>query len=277
MARIVSGIGVPHTPMFPALADDDADGGAVRRAFAPLKAALDADRPDLLLVIDSDHFNTFFLDNYPTFAVGVDRSFTGPIDEVPAMPPRAFASHEPLGRHLLGALVRGGFDAALVSHFKVGHSLAVPLHFLDPGHRLPVVPVFVNGHLPPLPPAARCLALGEALGRAVRDWPEDIAVGVIGSGSFSLEVGGPRMAPGKTYGVPDPAWARRVTELMRQGAIDTLVAEASEAQMQGAGNVGGELLNWIAMIGAVGPQAASRVELDEARGHAFALWQGGDA
>ena len=64
----------------------------------------------------------------------------------------------------------------------------------------------------------------------------------MGSGSFSLEVGGPRMAPGRSDGVPDPDWAMRVIRYLEQQQIDRLIAESTEHQMLKAGNVGGELL-----------------------------------
>ena len=74
----------------------------------------------------------------------------------------------------------------------------------------------------------------------------------MGSGSFSLEVGGPRMAPGRSDGVPDPAWAARVITLLENQKIEQLIAESTQHQMLKAGNVGGEILNWIAMLGAIG-------------------------
>ena len=74
----------------------------------------------------------------------------------------------------------------------------------------------------------------------------------MGSGSFSLEVGGPRMAPGRTDGVPDPDWCARVIKHLEEQQIDKLIKESTQHQMLKAGNVGGELLNWIAMLGAIG-------------------------
>ena len=52
--------------------------------------------------------------------------------------------------------------------------------------------------------------------------------------------------------MPDPDWAWRIIKLMEEQEIDKLIAEASEHQLLKAGNVGGELLNWIAMLGAIG-------------------------
>jgi len=138
---------------------------------------------------------------------------------------------------------------------------------------VPVIPVFVSGHIPPLPSAQRCYALGQAVKRAIEIWPGSLRVAVIGSGSFSLEVFGPRIAPGKSDGVPDPDWANRVCALIEQGEVATLISEATSAQMLKAGNVGGELLDWIAMLAAVGERRPKFVIPQMEQGHAYAAWR----
>ena len=274
MARIAGGIGVPHTPYFPRFAAAEGPDGEINRYFGRVRAGLEAQAPDVLVVVDTDHFNTFFFDNFPTYAVGVDETFLCPVDDVALMPPRDFVSHARLARHVHERLVRQDFDPAFVMNYKVGHSTGVPLYFLTPGFDIPVIPIHQNGHLPPMPSAARALAFGRALGTAIRTWPEEIGVTVIGTGSFSLDVAGPLMDPGENFGVPNVAWARRVIELMLAGDIATLVEEATEPAMLEAGNVGGEVLNWIAMIGAVGATPAEWIDLQDIRGHAYGVWEG---
>ncbi|ADZ69539.1 extradiol ring-cleavage dioxygenase [Polymorphum gilvum] len=273
MARIVGGIGVPHTPYFPRFAAQEGSNGEINTFFGKVRADLEAHRPDVILMIDTDHFNTFYFDTYPTFAVGVDHGFYGPVDDVALMPPRVIRSHKTLALHLHRELIARDFDSALVTNFKVGHSVCVPFHFLTPGFEQPIIPIFLNGHLPPMPSARRAYAFGKALRLAILSWPEDIRVEVIGTGSFSLDVAGPKMFPGENYGVPDLPWAKRVIELMLTGDIETLLDEASEERMLAAGNVGGELLNWIAMIGAVANDRASWIDIQEIRGHAFGVWE----
>jgi len=77
---------------------------------------------------------------------------------------------------------------------------------------------------------------------------------------------------GKSDGVPDPDWAKRVCVLLEQGATETLLAEATSEQMLRAGNVGGELLDWIAMLGAVGARRPKFVTPQMEQGHAYAAW-----
>jgi hypothetical protein len=137
---------------------------------------------------------------------------------------------------------------------------------------VPIVPIFISGHVPPLPTAQRCYAFGQAVGRAIASWPSASRVIVMGSGSFSLEVGGPRMAPGRDHGVPDPDWAAHVIALLEGNQIEALIAQATEERMFRAGNVGGELLNWIAMLGAVGPHRPDYVAPQLQNGHAYGVW-----
>lgn len=212
MAEIVGALGVPHTPIYPALVEREGPGCDNARFFASLTRELEAMRPDLMVMFDTDHLNTFFLDNLPIFAVGVTATFKGPNDEPRAVPIYTIKSRPDVASHI-----------------------RVPLHFLTPRMQIPVIPIFVSGHLAPLPAARRCFALGTAVKRAIESFPESLRVAVLGSGSFSLEVFGPRIAPGKSDGVPDPAWAKRAGALIGEGQYDTLIAEATPQQLHKAG------------------------------------------
>lgn len=272
MAEIVGALGVPHTPFFPSLVEREGPDCETARFFAAVKKELEAMRPDLIVMYDTDHLNTFFLDNLPVFALGVTEAFHGPNDEPRAVPIYTIKSRPDVAAHLRRTCIDSGFDLALTQEFTVDHSVVVPLHFMTPTMRVPVIPIFVSGHIPPLPSARRCYELGVAVKRAIESWPDKLRVVVIGSGSFSLEVFGPRIAPGKSDGVPDPGWAKRVCALLEQGATETLLTEATSEQMLRAGNVGGELLDWIAMLGAVGGRRPKFVTPQMEQGHAYAAW-----
>ena len=94
----------------------------------------------------------------------------------------------------------------------------------------------------------------------------------VGSGSFSLEIGGPRTPPGERSGVPDHAWCRRIQDHLEQQRIAELIAEATPAQLWRAGNAGGELLNWIAMLGVIGAHKPCFIAPQD-HGHAFAAYR----
>jgi hypothetical protein len=273
MAQIVAGFGVPHTPIFPFFVKRDGPDCETAKLFAGQKEHLAAVRPDVIVMFDTDHLNTFFLDNLPIFAIGVDQSFKGPNDEPREMPIYTIPSAANLASHIRSAVIEAGFDMALVQKFSVDHSIAVPLHFLTPQMDVPVVPIFISAHVPPLPSARRCYELGRTVARAIESWPAPMRVAIMGSGSFSLEVAGPRMAPGRTDGVPDPDWAGRVIRLMENQDTQTLLLEATPRQLLKAGNVGGELLDWIAMLGAIGERKPTYIAPQMQNGHAYGVWR----
>jgi hypothetical protein len=272
MAEIVAGIGVPHTPVFPSLVAKQGPDCETAKLYAEIAVELEAARPEALIIFTDDHFNTFFLDNFPTFAVGIAEATSGPNDQTP-MPHYDVAVPGALAAHIRTTAMTRGFDISLVQDFTVDHATMVPLHFLTPHMKIPVVPIFINGLAPPLPSAKRCHALGEAIRAAVESWPEPLRVAAIGSGSFSLEIGGPRIPLGERAFTPDPGWARRVQDHMEHAQIDALVEEATFARLMQAGNIGGQLLNWIAMLGVIGSHKPRFIKPQVEQGHAYGAWR----
>jgi protocatechuate 4,5-dioxygenase beta chain len=174
-----------------------------------------------------------------------------------------------MARALLEYALESEFDVASKEEMVLDHSILVPLHFLTPRMHIPIVPVYIRGLAKPLPLSRRCWALGQMVGRFVgRQWPGSERVAVLGSGSFSLEVGGPRI------GQTDYEWVRTLVDHLRHGRDQAIVQAATTQRMLAAGNVSGELLNWIAMLGALDGQGLRPVfvEPQEQRGHAFGVW-----
>jgi hypothetical protein len=64
MAEIVAAYAVPHTPSFIAEVAKNGVASPTAGFFATIKAHLDEINPDVLILIQNDHFNTFFLDNW---------------------------------------------------------------------------------------------------------------------------------------------------------------------------------------------------------------------
>jgi aromatic ring-opening dioxygenase catalytic subunit (LigB family) len=274
-ARIVAGFCVPHTPYFTVTLPENPESPDAR-CYERLREHLAELRPDVIVAFDCDHLNTFFLDNLPTFAVAAVDRFGGPNDDPPGLEHRVVPSHHGLGRAIHSGGVEAGFDLALVEKLDVDHSLMVPLHFLTPEHDVPVVPIFVNGLVPPIPTAARAHALGRTVGEIVRAYPEDLRVAVMASGSINLEVGGPRAKEGEVWGTPDPAWMRHVVARLWAGAMDRLVEDATREKLASVGNVAGELLCLVAMLGAIGDRPPAFLEPQPALGHAFGAWRSED-
>jgi hypothetical protein len=277
MGEIVGGVGVPHTPHFPAMVDrGDPLAGELQRLYGMAARHLHDLVPDVIIFFTCDHYNIFFVESLPVFSIGVPPSAWGPSDY------RELRSYEVpiasgLARRIQAHAVRSGFDVGMSQEFEFDHPVTVPLHFLTPQMDVPVVPVFIGGLVPPLPPAWRCQALGAVIREAVELIPDGKRVAAVASGSFSLEIGGPRISEHSHTGVPDPGWADRILRRMQAGETELLVAEATEEQLTQAGNAGGELLTWIAMLGLVGAAAPDFLEAQRDFGHAYGGWRAGEA
>jgi aromatic ring-opening dioxygenase catalytic subunit (LigB family) len=272
MARVVAALGLPHSPGYPAQVEREGPSSETAQLYAAIASRLDAVRPDLLVVFDSDHLNTFSLTPLPALCVGVTHQSSGPNDGTPSVPSYTVPVDEASATALLQFGLNAGFDLAATYEFTLDHSIMVPLHFVRPQMDIPIVPVFINGIVAPIPQARRCLELGRMVDRAMQALPQELSVAVLASGDFSNDVGGVLAPPDSFSGSPDVEWAQRVVDLMRHADVEDLVREATTARMARAGNVAGELLNWIALLGAVGPTAPAFLEPQPDEGHAYGFW-----
>jgi aromatic ring-opening dioxygenase catalytic subunit (LigB family) len=270
VASLVSAFGIPHNPHFPSWVRQGAPiAPEIERMYAPLAEAFAAGRPDALVYITSDHYNLFW-ESVPVFAIGVADSARGASD-YPELE-RELPIATELARHIHRQLLDAEYDVAMLQELEFDHTVIAPLHFLTPDVDVPIVPVYVNAFLRPLPSAQRCLGLGRALRAAIESAPGHQRVAIAASGSFSLEIGGPRISEDSHVGVPDPAWLARVLELIGAADVERLVAEASDEQLWAAGNAGGELLDWIVMLGAFDPRPPGYLDVQAQFGHGFASW-----
>ncbi len=274
MAEIIGGISVPHLPFTPMRVENDPDSW-VAVEYRKMAAEFAQLAPDVIVAFSPDHLASFFFDNLPTFAVAIVDQFTGATDGYPKVDSnRAVPSHRALGAAIHLHALRSDFDVSRVEYLEADHSVIVPLQLLNVDPGLPVVPLVVNALCPPLPNASRAYAFGKAVGDAIRAFPEPLRVLVLADGGINQEVGGPRSAPGRPDGAPDPAWLDHVTARLRAGEVDELVSEATRERISHAGNAAGELLTVLAMLGAHGGAAADRFEPEHENGIAFGLWKG---
>jgi protocatechuate 4,5-dioxygenase beta chain len=260
---------VPHNPHFPTWVEQRAPlAEEIERMYGELRSRLDELAPDKLVYFTSDHYNLFW-ESLPIFSIAVAESAHGASD-YPELD-RQLAIDSELARAVHEHLVRSDFDVGMLQELEFDHTVVAPLHFLAPDDAPRLVPVFINAFIRPLPSARRCLALGRAIREAVEAAP-DARVAVVASGSFSVEIGGPRISEESHTGVPDPDWVNRVLDLLRAADLDTLVAEATDEQLWAAGNAGGELLDWIAMLAMIEPRPPDFLDVQPQFGHAYAAW-----
>ena len=252
MANLIGGITTSHVP-----AIGRAIAGNLQQdpyfkpffdGFAPIHDWLATTQPDVAVVIYNDHGLNFFLDKMPTFAVGAAPEYRN-ADEgwgIPVVPP--FQGEQGLSWHLIDALIAEDFDLTTCQEMLVDHAFTLPMSLLWPGQTnwpVKVVPVCINTVQFPLPSAARCYKLGEAIGRAIRSWDADQRVVVIGTGGLSHQLDGERAGfINKDFDlkfmdslISDPTWATKysITDLVEL-----------------TGTQGVELLMWLATRGALG-------------------------
>jgi 3-O-methylgallate 3,4-dioxygenase len=264
----------------------DAKYARCQEAIVRLACTLNTARPDIAVIIGDDQRELFLDDGIPAFAC-----FAGPslVDHRPgdaefARIPKGIqaaywavhgdepATHhveDGLAMHIAEQLALADFDITLLTQQPrgrtLGHAFTFPRYRLGLDPALPIVPVFVNTYYQPnVPSAARALALGRALGRAIESWSGTGRIAVIASGGLSHFV---------------------IDEALDQGVLDAITA-ADAAGLEGvdrgrlrSGN--SEILNWITAAGALAGLRAAvldyvpgyRTPAGTGAGMAFAYWE----
>ncbi len=245
MAEVVGAFGLSHTAfMIHSFAKADAaQGERVRDAYAGVAERLVELRPDALVVISSEHFKTFFFNNFPTFCLGTASSYEtwGEHQTPKCVVPGAVD----LSRALLDHAVLAGFDLAFSESFMLDHGFVAPLHLIRPQMDIPIVPLFVNCTTPPLPTLERCHALGVALRRGIDDATSGRVV-IIGTGGLSHWLGTPEM------GRINERFDRLCLQQLVDGRLQDLLSLDNDTVVREAGNGGDEIRNWLVMLGAAG-------------------------
>ncbi|HEX3804000.1 MAG TPA: hypothetical protein VHV75_14260 [Solirubrobacteraceae bacterium] len=276
MSEIVGAVAVPHTPHFPIAAQQDNElGRELRRLYGDVAQRVKQLRPDVIVFITADHYNNFYVTSIPIFTIGVGESATGPVDY--ELPQREMPIDSQLARSLQTKLVDAGFDVGQTQEFRPDHPFTIPLNFVVEDTSIPIVPVFVSAFLPPLPSAARCFEFGQAIRTALEQEPGGQRIMVLATGSFALEIGGPRMSETSHTGVPAPEWMDQILRHLEHAEWEQLLASATAEQLAEAGNAGGETLLWLTMLGVLGePTRPDYLEAQREWGHAYGVWSNGN-
>lgn len=259
MARIIAGIGCSHAPSIAHAYDhrlvDEPLWKPLFTAFARARQWLLEQYPDVLIVIYNDHVDQYFFDAWPTFTIGTATEYQI-ADE--GWGPRAFPpvpGHSALAQHLATRLTADGFDLTASQRMAVDHGFLSPmplLNLVEQKWKVPVVPMTINVVQPPVPTPQRCWALGEALGRAINRFPDDLRVVVIGTGGLSHQL------TGATFGTVYPEWDREFLQLLEESPQQlTLYSVEDFARLGGEHSI--EVLQWIAMRAAL--LTGARMEL----------------
>lgn len=279
MAELVATLGVPHTPLLWEMLRGDVpeDLADVARHFERFRRLLDESRPDVLVMIASDHFRQLLPSNMPAFMIGKAGSVrcTHPNEErMFGLPGFELDGDVELSRRLLGGReLPDGFDFAFSDEPWLDHAFTVPLLYLRPDLDLPVVPVFTNANAPPIPSARRFAEVGGYIRRSILEWDDDRRVAVVGSGHLAVELGGPRQFGGAS---PDPEFDRTAVSWLAGGDMDAAVEGATFDRMFRAGNLTFQFLNLVSCLAVAGgrpPAVAAGVEC-RFGAEPFFAWEG---
>jgi aromatic ring-opening dioxygenase catalytic subunit (LigB family) len=153
-------------------------------AFDAMRVALEAAQPDALVVVAAEHFANFFMDNMPSFAIGMGETYRGPIED-PAwlgIDRVDVPGNRRLSERFISKVMNGS-DVSYAEEWLFDHGIMVPLHFLTPRYDIPIIPANINCQGPPLTPLHRAWTFGESLRSAADALPERIAL--VGTGGIS--------------------------------------------------------------------------------------------
>lgn len=186
MAKIVLGVGASHSTLMNTHWEETthkAEAERFRDALYLTRERIAASRPDVVMIIGSNHFRGFWLDLIPAFTLGVGECISSGESGTPKGPQKVDVT---FARHLANELIEGGrFDLAYSARLQIDHGQSHAIQYLLAEIDVPIVPLVVNVFAPPLPTFKRCEEVAEALRAAIASYPADTRVVVIASGGLS--------------------------------------------------------------------------------------------
>ncbi|MGP9813615.1 class III extradiol dioxygenase subunit beta [Rhodopseudomonas sp. NSM] len=255
MARITASVYTSHVPAIGAAIDTKKTGEdywkPVFKGYEFSKEWLKNEKPDVIFLVFNDHATAFSLDFIPTFAIGTAAEYT-PADEGwgPRPVPKVIG-HPRLAGHIAQSVIQDDFDLTIVNKMDVDHGLTVPLSLMcgEPqAWPCPVIPFAVNVVQYPVPSGRRCYMLGQAIGRAIRSYDEDLNVQIWGTGGMSHQLQGPRA------GLINREWDNAFLDQLIADP-DALSKKPHIDYVREAGSEGIELVMWLIARGAMSDAA----------------------
>jgi 2,3-dihydroxyphenylpropionate 1,2-dioxygenase len=142
-------------------------------------------RPDVVVVVGSNHFRGFWLDLIPSFTLGVGEVVASGESGTPKGPQKT----DPAFAHDLATyLVESGSEVAISARLQIDHGQSHAIQYLLDGLDVPIVPLVVNVFAQPLPTLQRCADLGRRLAEAIEAHADGRKVAVIASGGLSHQL-----------------------------------------------------------------------------------------
>jgi len=258
MARIIGGLAVSHTPTIGFAVDhekqEEAAWAPIFESFEPMTQWLQDKRPDVLFYIFNDHVTSFFFDHYSAFVLGIDDHYAVADEGGGARDLPGIGGHAALSRHIGESLMADEFDMSFFQDKPLDHGLFSPMSALLPfedGWPVDVVPLQVGVLQFPIPSAARCYKLGQALRRAIESYPDDLDVAIVATGGVSHQVHGERA------GFNNPEWDAQFLDLLVNDPQQLTQMTLAEFATLG-GLEGSEVVTYLIMRGALSQTVTKR-------------------
>jgi len=208
--------------------------------------------PDLLVYITSDHLNNFRLSAPQPIAIGTASAFM-PYGDM-GLPLEEFPGHPEFACGLLDFVQKRGLHIEKVDPLRPDHGVVIPLDIVDPKHRFPTVPLYINMVYDPAPSPAEAWMLGQAVGAYIREArPATERVVIMAGGGLSHWIGVPE------EGRVNAAWDEAFLRILEEGRTAELPKFDNASIRKDAGNGGLEVSSWIALAGAIPSASARRV------------------
>ncbi|MFO1409240.1 MAG: class III extradiol dioxygenase family protein [Steroidobacteraceae bacterium] len=249
MATVIGSVSMSHIPMIGMAINRGLQQDAYFKpffdGFAPVHRWLAQTKPDVAVIFYNDHGLNFFLDKMPTFAIGAAPEYQNADEGWGLKTFEPLPGDPELSWHIIEGVVAEEFDVTTCQELQVDHASSVPVELLWPNQKVrpvKVIPIMVNTVQHPLPSAKRCLALGQAVGRAIESYKKDLKVVVLGTGGLSHQLDGERAGF-----INKPFDFECLDNLIKNPAA---LAKYSNVELvRLAGTQGVELLNWMAARG----------------------------
>jgi len=250
MGSIVGAFGTAHILM-----QRGTGGEAGERVFAGMKEVgrrARALRPDLVVIVSSDHFYNYHADEDAGFAVSPAATHV-PFGDM-QLPQTPFPGAADFALGLAAHAARAEIGVKLLDGYRPDHGVVIPALMVDKDRSLPIVPIISNTGRNPPPSFADAWRLGTMLRDYVEQaTPADLRVVVIGTGGLSHWLGVAQM--GRT----NPDFDEAVLDALTSGRPEDLTTWDESRILDEGGNGGLEVMNWLVMAGAAGALGGERV------------------
>jgi Catalytic LigB subunit of aromatic ring-opening dioxygenase len=242
VGQIVGGFATSHVLFSP----DGAEAALERvlEGMLAIRSRIQELKPDVLVVISSDHVNNFTLRQQVTLAVGVADEHI-PLGDM-GIPRKPFPGHRSFAEDLARYASQSDYDLVQAEEVKPDHGIALTRLIADPDSLIPTVPLYINTNMPVPPSPARAFGLG----RVLRDMvafkrPEAERIVIIAGGGLSHWL----RVPGQ--GRVAEEFDRATLTKLASGHASTLTKLSVKELEDQAGNGGLELASWLCMAGAM--------------------------